>query len=104
MSKSLGNVIEPEEIIKQYGADILRLWVSSADFKSDVRVSSDILKQLSEVYRKIRNTCRFLLGNCYDFNPQTDALNYNELLELDRYALHRLQELIRDVTSAYEKI
>ncbi|NLM51863.1 MAG: isoleucine--tRNA ligase [Firmicutes bacterium] len=101
MSKSVGNVIAPEQIIKQNGADILRLWVSSADFKSDVRVSQDILKQLSEVYRKIRNTIRYMLGNCFDFNPQTDALQTAELDELDRYALHRLQILIEKVSRAY---
>ena len=75
MSKSLGNVIAPEDIIKNYGADILRLWVSSADFTSDVHLSNNILKQLSEIYRKIRNTCRFLLGNCYDFNPERDGID-----------------------------
>ena len=101
MSKSLGNVIAPEQIIKQYGADILRLWVSSSDFKSDVRVSQDILKQLAEVYRKIRNTARYILGNCHDFNPETDALPYNELDELDRYALHRLQVLVERVSRAF---
>ncbi|MBS3899433.1 MAG: isoleucine--tRNA ligase [Dethiobacter sp.] len=101
MSKSLGNVIAPEQIIKQYGADILRLWVSSSDFKSDVRVSHDILKQLVEVYRKIRNTIRYLLGNCYDFNPETDKTPYSELDELDRYALHRLQLLVEKVSRAY---
>ncbi len=101
MSKSQGNVIAPAEIIKDYGADILRLWVSSADFKSDVRVSPHILKQLAEVYRKIRNTARFLLGNCFDFDPE-DPVAYGDLAEIDRYALHRLQELVRDVTRAYE--
>lgn len=101
MSKSLGNVIAPEQIIKQYGADILRLWVSSSDFKSDVRVSHDILKQLVEVYRKIRNTIRYFLGNCYDFNPETDKMPYSELDELDRYALHRLQLLVERVSRAY---
>ncbi len=103
MSKSLGNVIAPKQIINQYGADILRLWVSSADFKSDVRISQAILKQLSEVYRKIRNTSRFLLGNCFDFDPAKDALPYEELTEIDRFALHRLQELINEVTGAYEE-
>ncbi|HHX77146.1 MAG TPA: isoleucine--tRNA ligase, partial [Firmicutes bacterium] len=103
MSKSLGNVIAPAEIIKRYGGDILRLWVSSADFKSDVRVSTDIFKQLVEVYRKIRNTCRFLLSNCYDFNIDKDAIAYEELLEIDRYMLGRLQELIALVTEAYEE-
>ena len=102
MSKSQGNVIAPEKIIKEVGADVLRLWVSSADFKSDVRVSAAILKQLAEVYRKIRNTSRFLLGNCFDFDPVKDSLPYSELTELDRFALHRLQNLVQDVTNAYE--
>ncbi len=101
MSKSQGNVMAPEEIIQKYGADILRLWVSSADFKSDVRVSPHILKQLTEVYRKIRNTARFLLGNCFDFEPE-NPVPYGDMLEIDRYALHRLQELVRVVTRAYE--
>ncbi len=103
MSKSLGNVIAPEQIIKQYGADILRLWVSSADFTSDIHLSNDILKQLIEVYRKIRNTTRFLLGSCFDFNPETDAVDYGSMEELDRWALFRLTELVEKVTSAYEK-
>ncbi len=103
MSKSLGNVIAPEEIIRQYGADILRLWVSSADFTSDIHLSPDILKQLSEVYRKIRNTCRFLLGNCFDFEPDRQAVTYYSLTELDRWALYRLEQLIRRVTRAYEE-
>ncbi|NLC51219.1 MAG: isoleucine--tRNA ligase [Firmicutes bacterium] len=102
MSKSLGNVIVPEEIIEKYGGDILRLWVSSADFTSDMHLSPSILKQLSEVYRKIRNTCRFMLGNCYDFEPQRDSIAYEELEEIDRWALHRLQRLIEQVTEAYE--
>jgi isoleucyl-tRNA synthetase len=101
MSKSQGNVIAPEEIIKMYGADILRLWVASADFKSDIRVSSHILKQLAEVYRKIRNTARFLLGNCYDYDPD-HPVPYADLTEIDRFALHRLQELVREVAKAYE--
>ena len=103
MSKSLGNVIAPEQIIKQYGADILRLWVSSADFTSDIHLSNDILKQLIEVYRKIRNTTRFLLGSCFDFNPETDAVDYGSMEELDRWALFRLTELVEKVTTAYEK-
>ncbi|MDW7651283.1 MAG: isoleucine--tRNA ligase [Bacillota bacterium] len=103
MSKSLGNVVAPEQIIKQYGADILRLWVSSSDFKSDVRVSPDILKQLAEVYRKIRNTIRYMLGNCHDFNPASDAVAYDSLDELDRYALHRLQALVERVSRAYNE-
>ena len=74
MSKSLGNGIDPAEIEAQYGADILRLWAASADYTSDVRISPEILKQLSEVYRKIRNTARYILGNLYDFDPSTDLV------------------------------
>ncbi|MBT9173731.1 MAG: Isoleucine--tRNA ligase [Syntrophomonadaceae bacterium] len=103
MSKSLGNVLAPEQIIRQYGADILRLWVSSADFKSDVRVSRDILAQLTEVYRKIRNTIRYLLSNCYDFDPEADKVEFALMEEFDRYALHRLQVLTGRVSRAYEE-
>ena len=102
MSKSQGNVIAPQKIIKNYGADILRLWVSSSDFTGDVRVSQNILQQLSEVYRKIRNTARYMLSNCYDYNPQKDSISYNELWEIDRWALHRLQELVEKITAAYD--
>jgi len=103
MSKSLGNVIAPQEIIKNYGADILRLWVSSSDFTGDVRVSPHILQQLSEVYRKIRNTARFMIGNSFDYHPQKDKVSYDQLWEIDCWALHKLQELIEGVTKAYEK-
>ncbi len=103
MSKSLGNVIAPEKIIKQYGADILRLWVSSADFTSDIHLSQDILKQLVEVYRKIRNTIRFLLGSCFDYEPQSQAVDYGAMEEIDRWALSRLSRLVEKVTLAYEK-
>ncbi|MBW6463283.1 MAG: isoleucine--tRNA ligase [Firmicutes bacterium] len=103
MSKSLGNVIAPEKIIKQYGADILRLWVSSADFTSDIHLSQDILGQLIEVYRKIRNTIRFMLGSCSDFDPDTQSVEYDSMEELDRWALYRLNLLVDKVTRAYEK-
>lgn len=102
MSKSLGNVVAPEKVIKQYGADILRLWVASADYKNDVRISDGILKQMSEVYRRIRNTCRFMLGNLEDFDPKTDSVAYEELLELDKWALLKLHQLIDKVTQAYD--
>ena len=102
MSKSLGNVVAPEKVIKQYGADILRLWVASADYKNDVRISDGILKQMSEVYRRIRNTCRFIIGNLGDFDPKTDAVSYEALTELDRWALMELQQLTDKVTQAYE--
>lgn len=100
-SKSLGNGIEPSEITDQYGADILRLWVASSDYHADIRISKDILKQLSEVYRKIRNTARYILGNLYDFNPDTDMVPVEEMSELDRWALNRYNELIKTVTEAY---
>ena len=99
MSKSLGNVIAPKEVIEQYGAEILRLWVSASDYREDIRISDNILKQLSEAYRRIRNTCRFMLGNLFDFDPPTDRVAYDSMLEIDRYALHRLQGLIRRTRS-----
>ncbi|AEE96541.1 isoleucine--tRNA ligase [Mahella australiensis] len=102
MSKSLGNGVDPQDVVQEYGADILRLWVTSADYKNDMRISKSILKQLSEVYRKIRNTARFLMGNLYDFNPDTDAMPYDELKEIDRWALMRLHQLIQEVTEAYD--
>ena len=102
MSKSLGNVIAPEDVIKNYGADILRLWVSSADFTNDVHLSQGILKQLTEIYRKIRNTCRFLISNCSGFNPDEHEVAYGELEELDRWALHRLYKLVEKTAWAYD--
>nr|WP_312521262.1 isoleucine--tRNA ligase [Anaerospora sp.] len=102
MSKSVGNTIYPQDVIKQYGADILRLWVASADYKADIRISNDILKQMSEVYRKIRNTFRYILGNLADFNPETDRVEYDSLLEIDRWALLRLEQVREKVTQAYE--
>lgn len=102
MSKSLGNGIEPSEIVNQYGADILRLWVASSDYHADIRISKEILKQLSEVYRKIRNTARFILGNLYDFNPDTDCAEADELFDIDRWALMRLEELVEKVRAAYD--
>ncbi|MCE5334178.1 MAG: isoleucine--tRNA ligase [Desulfobacteraceae bacterium] len=103
MSKSLGNVIAPEEIIRQYGAEILRLWVSAEDYRDDIRISQDILRRLSEAYRRIRNTCRFLLGNLYDFDPSTDEVAYDQMQEIDRFALFQLQELIAKVKQGYER-
>jgi isoleucyl-tRNA synthetase len=103
MSKSLGNVVAPEKVTEQYGADILRLWVSSTDYKADVRISGDILKQLSEMYRKIRNTIRFLLGNLHDFDPGSCRVPVGEMEELDRWALGRLAGLIDRCTQAYEE-
>nr|WP_228035256.1 isoleucine--tRNA ligase [Oculatella sp. LEGE 06141] len=111
MSKSLGNVVDPAIVIEggknqktdpAYGADVLRLWVSSVDYSSDVPLGKNILKQMSDVYRKIRNTARFLLGNLHDFDPAQDAVTYDELPELDRYMLHRMTEVFADVTDAFE--
>lgn len=103
MSKSLGNGIVPDEIISQYGADILRLWVCSSDYHADIRISKDILKQLSEGYRKIRNTARYILGNLYDFDPNKDMVPEEELTELDRWALAKLDTLVGEARRAYEE-
>lgn len=102
MSKSLGNVIVPEKVMNQYGADILRLWVASVDYTADVRISMDMLKQVSEVYRKIRNTFRFLHGNVSDFNPATDRVAYADLREMDRYMFMKLQEVLKATREAYD--
>jgi len=103
MSKSLGNVMVPAKVMNQLGADILRLWVASVDFQADVRVSDAILKQVTEGYRKIRNTFRFLLGNLADFNPETDALSFDELREVDQYMMVKLNKLVKSVTESYDK-
>lgn len=103
MSKSLGNGLDPMELIQEYGADILRLWVASADYRSDVRISKDILKQMSEVYRKIRNTAKYILGNISDFDPAVDAVSFQEMPELDRWALITMNRLTEKVLDAYEK-
>ncbi len=102
MSKSLGNVIVPANIQKQLGVDILRLWVSSVDYQADVRISQDILKQVSENYRKIRNTFRFMLANLVDFNPNTNAVAEEDLEEVDRFMLNRLQKLVTSIKASYE--
>ncbi len=103
MSKSLGNVIEPHTVIKKYGADILRLWVASSDYKVDIRVSEDIFKQLSEVYRKIRNTARFILGNINDFDPNKDMVAYEDMIEIDRWALLKLYNLLQKVNESFDE-
>lgn len=102
MSKSLGNGIAPSEIVEQYGADILRLWVASSDYHADIRISKEILKQLSDAYRKIRNTARFILGNISDFDPNTDLVSLEALQPIDRWALHRLDTLTAQVCEGYE--
>jgi len=111
MSKSLGNVVDPNIVINggtnqkinpAYGADVLRLWVSSVDYSVDVPIGSNILKQLSDVYRKVRNTARYLLGNLHDFDPNLQRLSIQDLPILDKWMLHRLVEVIEQITSAYE--
>ena len=110
-SKSLGNIVDPRVVINggknqkkepPYGADVLRLWVSSVDYTSDVPLGMNILKQMADVRQKIRNTARFLLGNLHDFDPQKDAVPFEELPELDRYMLHRMTEVFSDVTKAFD--
>ncbi|NJM46325.1 MAG: isoleucine--tRNA ligase [Alkalinema sp. RU_4_3] len=112
MSKSEGNVVDPAIVINGgknqqqepgYGADVLRLWVSSVDYSNDVPLGRNMLKQLNDVRGKIRNTARFLLGNLHDYNPATDAVAYSDLPELDRYMLHRITEVFDEVTDAFEK-
>jgi len=103
MSKSLGNVIAPQEIIGKYGADILRLWVASTDYRNDIRISESILKNLVESYRRIRNTARFLLGNLYDFEPLKDRVAYDKLEEMDKWILSRVQNLIKRVTKGFDE-
>jgi len=102
MHKSSGNVIAPEELIKSHGAEILRLWVAGEDYRDNIRLSKEILQRLTEAYRRIRNTCRYLLGNLNDFDWETDQVPYSEMEELDRWALNRIQELNGRVLKAYE--
>ncbi|WP_172369755.1 isoleucine--tRNA ligase [Sporosarcina jiandibaonis] len=102
MSKSVGNVIVPEKVMNQFGAEILRLWVSSVDYTADVRVSDSNFKQVGEVYRKIRNTFRFVHGNTSDFNPKTDSIAFEDLRPVDQYVYVKLQGLIKEVRGAYE--
>ncbi|MFH1666787.1 MAG: isoleucine--tRNA ligase [Elusimicrobiota bacterium] len=102
MSKSQGNVIAPQEIMKSFGAEILRLWVSSSDYSEDIRISKEIIERLVETYRKIRNTVRFIIGNLCDYDANSNKIKYEDLLELDKYMLLRLQQLNKDVTKAYD--
>ncbi len=102
MSKSLGNGILAEEILNEYGADILRLWVASSDYHADIRISKDILKQLSEGYRKIRNTARYILGNISDFDPNKNMVKFDDMAEIDKWALIKLEELKKKVYDAYD--
>lgn len=102
MSKSVGNTIAPQDIIKKSGAEVLRLWVSAEDFREDVRISDEILNRLIEAYRRLRNTARFLISNLYDFNPATDSLKVDDLDELDRWVLHRTETVLARCREAYE--
>jgi isoleucyl-tRNA synthetase len=101
MSKSVGNVVAPQEVIDKYGAEILRLWVSSEDYRDDVKVSDEILKQVSDAYRKMRNTIRFMLSNLYDFDPTVNSVAVSDMEELDQWALARYAELTRRMIKAY---
>ena len=103
MHKSLGNAVSPDEVIKEYGADMLRLWVASADYTQDMRISKEIMKQLSQAYLKIRNTARYMLGNLCDFDPDANLVPVEKLMDLDRYALHCLNELVKNVRAAYDR-
>jgi len=103
MSKSIGNVIDPQDVTAKYGADILRLWVCSSDYRNDIRISDDILRQIVESYRRIRNTIRFILGNISDFNPDRDRIKHSDLTEIDQWMYSKLQELVKSVEDAYEK-
>ena len=102
MSKSLGNYIRPDDIIKNYGADILRLWAASVDYKNDIKIGNNIVGQLSEIFKKTRNTARFLLGNLFDFDPAVDYVEYKDLLDIDKFALNRLSRLIKNVDEAFK--
>ncbi len=101
MSKSMGNVVAPEDVIKKFGADILRLWCSAQDYRDDTRISEEILTRVSEAYRRIRNTCRYILGSINDFDPTTQTVAYADMPEIDRWALHQLELLKERVLTAY---
>jgi isoleucyl-tRNA synthetase len=103
MSKSAGNVIAPDEVIQKVGAEILRLWVAAEDYRDDIKISPEILERLTEAYRRIRNTWRYLLGNLYDFDPQRDTLPITELQEIDRWILSRFSQLVAQVLRAYDE-
>jgi isoleucyl-tRNA synthetase len=103
MSKSLGNTVEPQEVIARSGAEILRLWVAMVDYREEIRLSKEILARVVEVYRKLRNTLRYLVANLYDFDPDTDAVAAGQMLEVDRYALASYAAVARKVVRAYEE-
>jgi isoleucyl-tRNA synthetase len=103
LSKSLGNGVEPDDVIKQYGADVLRLWVASVNYTDDIPIGKSMLVQLAEVYRKLRNTARFLLGNLHDFDPLSDRVSYDQLTDLDAYILHKLQKVVGEVILDFDR-
>ena len=102
MSKSLGNYIRPDDIIEKYGADILRLWAASVDYRNDTKIGDNIIKQLTEIFKKTRNTARFLLGNIHDFDPAKDYVKYEDLKPIDKFALHKLNKVIAEITESFE--
>lgn len=102
MSKSLGNVIDPLKMIQLHGADILRLWVASVDYKEDVRISDELIDQVKESYRKIRNTYRFMLGNLFDFNPDTDKVPFEDMSQYNQYMMIQLNEIIKEIKDSYD--
>ena len=103
MSKSLGNVIEPEKIIKQFGAEVLRLWIASVEYNEDVRFSDTIIARLTDAYRKLRNSFRYALGVLADFDPETDSLPGDQLLEMDQWILLEAEELVRKCRVWYDE-
>src|ERR1700680_259637 len=103
MSKSIGNSVEPNDVIKQYGADVLRLWVASVNYTDDIPIGKNMLAQLAEVYKKLRNTMKYILGNLSDFDPATDRVTLTELSELDLFVLHRLNKVIEEVTKDFDR-
>ncbi|MGH7927227.1 MAG: class I tRNA ligase family protein, partial [Candidatus Binatia bacterium] len=103
MSKSMGNTVAPQDIMKKHGAEILRLWVSAEDYREDVRISDEIINRLVEAYRRLRNTARFLISNLYDFDPGKDSVSHDDFDELDRWILHRTQAVLSRCRDAYEK-
>ncbi len=102
MSKSIGNVVDPDDVIKEYGADILRLWVASVDYSVEIKIGTSMFKQLSDIYRNFRNTSRYMLGSLNDFNPRKNAIPYENLWQLDQLILHRLQVLVEKVTECFD--
>ncbi len=103
MSKSLGNVVDPQKVIDKFGADIVRLWVASVDYSIDIKVGDNMFKQLSDIYRNFRNTSRYMLGNLHDFDPKVDTVDYADLWDLDRLILHRLQNIIKKLTECFDQ-